>query len=905
MDNHEHMQVRASRSLAFFALASVSFASALAPRTTLAQSTNSGRDSSWSPVDPVGEDRGFGRPVLDPRVEYGFSMRALFGTASPRFIRSSYFERTGEMPVVLRFLRAPTATTLRVFEARGVRWSRQGRPTVSGAYTAMVTEDGARALAADPMVGRVECDLFPAGPRPLDSSATETRIEHARRAIMARDGVELDGRGVVIGDIDSSIFLYHPAFYQADGGVLEWRDVNNNGTFDVGTDGVDLDRNGTIEPTEVLKLFSAHTYDARLQRTMPSSALRPDLDWLYADANGNNRRDFGVEFSEDTPAYGEPIFVVDDANRNGTLDLSERVLRLKTPKIRAINGRSEFVRGSAESPLVSYDTNQTPAGFEAESHATGVTGILLGGVPGVSRFLGLAPRAELVLTDYYGLGDNRDQGLVAGMQWVVDQGANVLVTEFAPYAGVTLDGSSEGEQLLDAFADSGGVPVSPAGNLATGNKHIRVSLRAGDNPIVLRTDAVFEGARFAQFSVHYRSSTRRARVTIGVPGLMPMQLPESAPRGVMLSPSIFAAVESSVTARGMRMIHVSIFSRAALPQDGWTASVQMDAGSPVDADLYVGDDQSSWAGGFSFRDNDPTRTICYPSTSDKTISVAAYVLHSGPDFAGSGAMGALARYSSRGPRLDGEPGIEIGAPDNPMSTLSMAGTRIPAGSYTPFGGTSGAGPHVAAAAALLRQLNPTAAPGAIRAMILDHARRDSNARSDNPTEFGAGKLDMAAALGIAAATGTPPTLVLRGPSRVGPMREVRLEPMVTDDGPASELRVRWDTDYDGTPDTPWQPVAPQLVRAGVMGFVNVRVEVRDGQGYIAAATTRIQVVPLDQVPAEDRAFDPEFAPKGCGCATPGSRADGSKALTAMLLGSIATTMRSRRRRRRGRGVAAR
>ncbi|MBL8680345.1 MAG: S8 family serine peptidase [Myxococcales bacterium] len=892
------MRRPSSRVVAFFALASVSFAQTLAPHVACAQSTHPGRDPGFSPVDPVGEDRGFGRPVLDPRVEYGFAMRAQLGTATPRFMRSSYFERTGEMPVVVRFVRAPTATTLRVFESRGVRWLRSGRPTVSGAYTAMVSEDGARSLAADPMVGRVECDLFPAGPRPLDASATETRVEQARRAIFARDGVELDGRGVVIGDIDSAIFLYHPAFYHADGGVLEWRDVNSNGTFDVGTDGVDLDRNGTIEPAEVLKLFSAHTYDARLQRTMPSSSLRPDLDWLYTDSNGNGRRDFGASFPEDTPAYGEPIFVVDDANRNGTLDPSERILRLKTPKIRGINSRMEFLRGSADAPLVAYDTDQTPQGFESELHATGVAGILLGGVPGVSRLLGLAPRAELVLTDYYGLGDNRDQGLVTGMQWVIDQGANVLVTEFAPYAGVTLDGSSEGEQLLDSFADNGGVPVSPAGNLATGFKHIHVNLGAGDNPIALTTDEVFAGARFAQFSVHYRSSSRRARVTIGVPGLAPMLLPESAPRGVQLGPSVLAAVESSVTSRGTRMVHVSIVSRSALPQGEWTAAVQMDAGPAVEADLYVGDDRSDWAGGFSFRDNDPTRTICYPSTSDKTISVAAYVLHAGAGFAGAAAMGDLARYSSRGPRLDGEVGIEIGAPDNPLSTLSMSGTRVPAGSYMPFGGTSGAGPHVAAAAALLRQLNPEAAPGAIRAMILDHARRDSFARSDNQTQFGAGKLDMAAALGITATTGTAPTLVLRSPARVGPMREARLEPMVTDDGPASELRARWDLDYDGTPDTPWQPVATQLVRAGVTGFVNVRVEVRDGQGYVAAATTRIQVVPLDQVPPEDRAFDPEFTPamKGCGCATPGGRALDTRALTAMVLGAAAVALRWRRRK---------
>lgn len=882
-----------------WALCAVGFvgSSLLASSAASAQSTSG--SVTAAPVivaDPGDEDRGYGRPVLDPRIQHAFALRAQFGVTSPRFVRAPYFERTGEMPVVVRFVRRPSEGELRALEARGVRWKRGGRALGSGAFIAGASVEGAAALVADRNVGRVECDLFPLGPRPLDQSAIETRVEAARRALMVRDGVELDGRGVVIGDIDTSIALYHPAFFNADAGVFEWVDVNGNGTFDLGTDGVDVDRNGTIEPAEVLKQQTASLFDARLQRTMASSTFRPSMDWLYADSNGNNARDYGPMFSEDTPAYGEPLFVADDANGNGTLDPTERLLRLGSSKVRAINGAQEFVRGSAEAPLVSYGSVGGADAFDRELHATGVAGILISGVPGVSHLLGLAPRAELVLTDYYGLGDNRDAGLVAGMQWVIDQGANVMVTEFAPYAGVTLDGTSEGELLLDSFADAGGVPVSPAGNLATGHKHVHVNLNAGDNALAIVTDSVFSGANYAALSVHYRSASRRARVTIGIPGMAPVQLPESAPSGVTVAPGIFATVESSTTARGTRMIHAALFSRAALPESGWTASISMDAGPAVEADIYASDNKADWAGGFQFRGNDPTRTICYPSTSDKTISVAAYVLHASPNFGGSAAAGQLAVYSSRGPRLDGDNGIEIGAPDNPMSTLSMYPGRVPYASYMPFGGTSGAGPHVAAAAALLRQLNPTAAPGAIRSMILDHARRDQYARADNTTEFGSGKLDVAAALGLTETTGTAPTITLRSPTRMGPEREAQLELSAMDDGPTTDLVARWDLDYDGTPDTPWQPVGPQRVRSGASGFVNVRVEVRDAMGYMAAATARIQVVPLSEVPMEDQQFDPVLVEmmRGCHCATPGARTRTSGAWGLGILAMAALLRRKKR-----------
>jgi hypothetical protein len=122
-----------------------------------------------------------------------------------------------------------------------------------------------------------------------------------------------------------------------------------------------------------------------------------------------------------------------------------------------------------------------------------------------------------------------------------------------------------------------------------------------------------------------------------------------------------------------------------------------------------------------------------------------------------------------------------------------------------------------------------------------------------------------------------------------------------DDGPAEALRARWDLDYDGTPDTPWQPIGAQPVRAGVDGFVNVRVEVRDGQGYVSATTTRIQVVPIEQLSPEDRMFDPELAPRGCACAAPGasSGALGRWASFATLaMGLAAVTLRRARRRAR-------
>lgn len=888
----------ASRRLLSFCALSV-----LVPSVGLAQSTRPTDNSSSIPVVPAatGENRGWGSPILDPRVIAAFAFRTQFGSTFPAFIEAPRFNREGTMPVVVRFVRTPSAALLAELGALdGMRWGRDARPVASGAYLAHVTESAAIALAARPEVGRVECDLFPRGPLPLDQSQTETRVDAARRAILIRDGVDLDGRGVVIGDIDTSVHLFHPAFFNADGGYFAWRDANGNGTFEPGTDGVDLNGDGMFQPDEKLTLLSATTHDSRLQRINPSTTFRPDYDWLYVDTNSNMRRDFGADFSEDTPAYGEPLFVADDANHNGTLDPTERLIRLKTSKFRAINSDRDYLRGDGENPLVQYADAADMEAFSRNLHATGVNGILVGGVPGVSRLLGLAPRAEIVLSDYYGLGMNRDDGLVSAMQWVIDHGANVLVTEFAPYAGVTLDGSSEGEQLLDSFSAMGGVPVSPAGNLAIGHKHVHANLNAGMNTISLQTDGAFAGARFAQISIHHRMAGRRIIMTIGIPGSAPMELPEDAPRGIMLPNGIAAQITNSASSRGTQQVFLSLFSRQPLPEGNWTFSVNV-IGGPIEADLYAGDDKNSWAGGFGFAGNDETRTLCYPSTSDDTLTVAAYTLHGGAAFAASSMAGQLAGYSSRGPRLDGIPGIDIAAPDNPMSALSMFSPRIGPAAYTPFGGTSGAGPHVAAAAALLRQINPMAAPGAIRTMLLDHTRNDMFAPANgNAPNTGKGKLDVAAALGLTATEGMPPTVTLRAPARMAAMATARLDLTVMDDGAASDLRMRWDTNYDGTPDTDWLPIAPYNVQGPASGTLNVRVEVRDSQGYRVGATAAIAVVSAMELTPEDRMFDPNYMPPGCHCRTSVVTYDRSANRNLRYLGLAAISallLRSRRRNR--------
>lgn len=61
-----------------------------------------------------------------------------------------------------------------------------------------------------------------------------------------KNGNILTGKGVVIGDIDSGIDIFHPMFFFADGGEFEWDDVNNDGKLTPGEDKISINGKETL-----------------------------------------------------------------------------------------------------------------------------------------------------------------------------------------------------------------------------------------------------------------------------------------------------------------------------------------------------------------------------------------------------------------------------------------------------------------------------------------------------------------------------------------------------------------------------------------------------------------------------------------------------------------------------------
>ncbi|MBI5513469.1 MAG: S8 family serine peptidase [Deltaproteobacteria bacterium] len=850
---------------------------------------------SWALAQPRAAPARPEATRVDPALAVLLRWRDLSRETHPLWRASERFAREGRLPVVVRF-RAVDAGTLAQLAQEGVRWERAARPYASGAYGAWADARGIAALEAHGAVSSVGCDLPTAGPEPLERSARELRLDAATRALRASEGVVPDGSGVLIADLDSPVFVYHPMFFRADAGVFPWTDANGNARFDPGIDGVDLDGDGRLAPSERLQVLQARERDG----AAPFGSLRLAEDWLYLDTNRDRRRDWGGAPGLRAPAYGEPLFVPDDADGDGVLAPSERLLRLGTSRFRAVVSAIDWRRDATAGPdLSQYDLSDLGDASRMD-HATAVCGILAGGVPGLSRRAGVAPGAELLVIDHRALTERT--GAVGGVQRALDEGARVLLTEFASYLGVTLDGTGELEQELDAAVTDGALAVSPTGNLAASGKHLRARLTAGSHAFTALPGEATEDVRGLFFSLHLRGAPRPLRFELAPPEGAPVWIPTDAmprdyPGGAR------ATGFRRRTVGGTEEWHLTVVAPERLQRGPWTLRVLVPEGTEGTAELYLGDTLNRWLDGYHFDANEPSSTLCNPSTSALTLAVGAYVLApSAPSF---GEAGSLAGYSSRGPRLDGLPGVSLTAPDSPVTAAPSLSRAQEANLYRTFGGTSGAGPHVAGAAALLLQRFPTESSSALRERLLRGARTDGEARDPDPSRWGRGRLDLPGALGLTTTDGAPLSLRLLAPRYVLVGQDLTMAPELQDDGPLEALRVRWDLDYDGVWDTPWEAPSPRRIDTLRPGLVAVKVEARDGDGWLRRATARVEVV--TRFPTDAGADAGSTAPgapgaraPGCGCGAGGG--PGPRGIVWLAIFAALARLPLRRGRRYSPGV---
>jgi subtilisin family serine protease len=550
-----------------------------------------------------------------------------------------------------------------------------------------------------------------------------------------KDGKPLTGKGVVIGDVDSGIDIFHPMLFFADGGEFDWTDIDEDGKITFGADGVDLNKDGKIEDNEVLRYLELRdkTWDM-LPGIMPK-LFEPDYDFLYIDVNGNKKRDFGPNagFTEKDPAYGEPIFVALDANKNGRLDPGEKISELKTSKVRAVRERGGNVRRRGVDLIYCED--------DSSGHGTGVAGLILGGQGDIQRMHGLAPDAEIVVaTVRYNYTPRFVSTFPELVSFLRDEKVNILLFEDGEWMWEFMDGSSPEEQMVDEMAREGVTVIGGAGNFGEGNMMIMDTLAANKKGIYSfscpeTTEGLINQGVYLSFL--WKDENSNLSFTIETPDRKVSPVLTTGADFIKVgSYNIVYAREVSPKGTVMFKIGCSKSDSGSVAGD-WKINVSTD--NQVIFRGYIVDVSQSWAGNSRWTTDSKVSyisSVMFPSTADSIMAIGAYVVN----FGWFDKIGDLASYSSWGYNLDGKLGVDICAPGHTTFTIEKNLALMT------FSGTSSAAPHVVGTAALLLQYNPSLTHEQVRQIILNSAKMDNFTGPVPNEKWGYGKLDTEAAI---------------------------------------------------------------------------------------------------------------------------------------------------------------
>jgi len=804
--------------------------------------------------------RGEKRVVVAP----GVGVLKAMSEDMPGFIPAWVADHDGFSGSV-RFLEELTAEEVDALEQMGVEFSRAsgdaGPDHVGGIYPVRVAWSALDGLVAFKKTVAVESEYLVPPLRPLNITKPMTGAVELSGHVAKNLGA-LPGAGVRIGDIDSGIDVFHPAFFFADGGYYSWLDVDADGKLTFGTDAVDLDGNGVPGAGEVLALLDVSLVNLETMQSSqdlePDGIFEPDLDWVYVDTNGNGKRDYGPDagYTDQTPAFGEPIFLIDDVNGNAAADPEEKLVRLDSPKIKkALVKGKEYTAGKNLSLLgldvFSADSYSAPAGM----HGTGVAGILAGNTPGLSRFVGMAPYADLYMIDSAG---SPVPGVVDGtlpkLIWARDQGVQILLFEFSSWGVTFMDGTSNLETAMDQlFQTNGIVQVAPAGNLADSGKHMSTTLSPGETVLGVTLPKTLPGYDLYPFetpayvlSFYWKGKAEALDLEVALPeGGGYTAIPVQAFEPIALGKNMAAASSAQVSAAGFahRMCYVWDLGEKKVVTGKWSWKIKNKTGDKLPVHGYLMDYVSSWSRAIEFDKWESTdTTICHPSTANSALSVAAY----GGEFGPVEELGKVRPYSSRGPRMDGVNGIDIAAPDDPYTPLAKLYTGIMMGNleidagYTVFGGTSGAGPHVAGALALLKQARPQYSAQQLFDSIVVGALTEPGMGALPNKDWGYGKLQVyKAAFGQVAPVNHPPEAAAQLAWRKG--LDVKLDGSASSDADGDALEFQWDIDYDGFADTQWSPSPSFEMSFAEPSTVVAKLWVRDAAGLTDSVLLAFQV----------------------------------------------------------------
>jgi len=653
---------------------------------------------------------------------------------------------SGEAPVTVRLERPPDNATLTNLENHGLTFKRMDSELLhtEHIYCATVELDSLESIARFASVVRIESVQNFARCSTLDVSNSLVQADRVRQ--LTYQSAPLDGTGIVVANVDTGVDIYHPAFFKEDGGTFGWIDVNQSGAFESGTDAVDLNLNGIADPDETLRFLEASFIDEYSIMHNPSGTYDADIDWLYNDGNGNGIRDYGPDagYTDQSPSFGELIFIIGDSNENNALDTGEYLTALGTSKfIAAYDKTGRHTRG-VDLLLSSGDK---------ANHGTPSFGIVGGQAPG-RRFIGMSPGVEFISINRLEVED-----IFEAILWARNLGADIIMYEFGSWVGEFLDGSSNLETFIEDLYDEGIHQFTAAGNLAgqARKKHANFFLESGNTETLRFSVPASYQITEVYFSLLWRNRSLFYPVTtLTLPTNENVRIiPGTFSYGIYTIRSGIDTSDSTLSPpAGTSRLDIVISAENGFSGD-FTFTFRNARSLDLEFDAYIADNRTMWMHGTQFMDHlTDDGTVCSPGTAKKGITVGSY------DPRGyHNPFGSLSDFSSWGDTIDGRRAVDITAPGfTVFSPASSQFTGKPGG-YVDFNGTSAALPHVVGCAALIMQASPGITPDMLSQVLLDYALEDEFTGTVPNTMWGYGKLRSYASITESGIV-SPPSLVL-------------------------------------------------------------------------------------------------------------------------------------------------
>ena len=443
---------------------------------------------------------------------------------------------------------------------------------------------------------------------------------------------------------------------------------------------------------------------------------------------------------------------------------------------------SLLAAGSDTSNIYSYGT-----------HGTHVAGIA-GGAGANTAYRGVAYDAQFLFVTFL-----VDEGAVLdAWQWMYQKALAadkrlVINMSWGLYHFGTLDGTSLLSQAIDAFSNLGVVFVNSGGNNGAVNFHLKKTFN---------NDLLKSRIEFYDYSANPNMWGQSIHAWGEAGQAFENGLIITNSSNVLLAETPFY---STATTSGyidtflvvnQDTIWYNISADAAHPLNGkpqmrlrvkntnTALRVQLKSQANAGTVHYwnvteLTNDVGNWgmdflAAGTGTTAGDNQNGISEPSCADQVISVAAYATQYATN-SGSLVGGALANFSSRGPRYDGAMKPDIAAPGVAIASAvssftdanytSVGNTSFNNTTYhfAKFSGTSMASPMVAGVVALMLEANPYLSASQIKEIIMNTARQDNYTGvipAGGSPLWGAGKVNAYAAVKLALQTlGTQNALV--------------------------------------------------------------------------------------------------------------------------------------------------